>query len=95
MLQPNHAEALGLLAPMPCCEARRPAQIDEAERCLRPSAQHRQPGSFQLESAILLAHRQNTFALKALRSAVAYLYVLLVAIFPQHRGVHRSCHRSG
>jgi predicted RNA polymerase sigma factor len=95
MLQPDHAEALGQLAPMLCCEARRLAQIDEAERCLRLSAQRRQPGSFQLESAIHSAHCQNSFTVQTLRSAVANLYGLLVAIFPQHRGVHRSCRRSG
>ena len=79
MLQPDHAEALGLLAPMPYCEARRPAQIDEAERCLLLAAQQRQPGSFQLESTIHSAHCQHAFTGQTPRSAVANLNGLLVA----------------
>jgi len=70
---------------MPCCEARRSARIDEAERCLRLSAQQRQAGSFQLESAIHSAHRQNTFSVQTLRSAIAHLYRLLVANFRSTR----------
>lgn len=73
-LQPDHAEALRLLEPTPHCEARRLVQIDEAERCLRLSAQQRQPGSFQLESAIHSAHCNNAFTVQTPRSAIAKLH---------------------
>ena len=97
MLQPGQAEALGLLALMPYCEARRlaqfvprtaqntylwgQAQIDEAGRRLRLAAQQCQPDSVQLEAAIHSAHCQRAFSGQTPWSAIAHLSGLLVANF--------------
>ncbi len=72
---PEEEEALGLVALLLYCEARRPAR--RAEQHLERAARRRRPGRFQLEAAIQSAHSMRAVTGTVDWAAVTALYAAL------------------